>query len=80
MEIGHFASHIPTTEHNRRAPCIRAFMVMITVVQPLLRGFRLPVLRLRRRQRRATMDLIHASPYLRKDIVLLEEHFFGRRR
>ena len=33
-----------------------------------------------RRRRQATIDLIHASPHLRRDIGLVEEHFSGRGR
>ena len=33
-----------------------------------------------RRRRQATIDLIHASPHLRRDIGLVEEHFSVRGR
>jgi len=35
---------------------------------------------LARRRRQTTIDLIHASPHLRRDIGLLEEHFSVRGR
>jgi len=35
---------------------------------------------LARRRRQATVDLIHASPHLRRDIGATEDHFPGRGR
>lgn len=59
---------------------------MIALAKPFTAPFRLPVARrgnladIEHRRQQATVDLIHSSPHLRRDIGLLEEHFTGRHR
>lgn len=59
---------------------------MSTIAKPFLAAFQLPRLALGRREasprhrRQATIDLIHSSPHLRRDIGLLEEHVTKRHR
>lgn len=58
---------------------------MSTMTKPMMHGFSLPHLRLprlnwQRRRRQTTIDLIHSSDYLKRDIGLLEEHVTRRQR
>lgn len=58
---------------------------MSTIAKPTTNHFRLQFPALPRlrwpnwRRRRNTMDLIHSSPHLLRDIGLLEEHYVERR-
>ena len=64
---------------------IRLFIVMSAIVQPLIAVFHLPRWSLplasgaARRRRQATIDLIHASPHLLRDIGATEGNLVGRR-
>ena len=59
---------------------------MTAIAKPLNAHFRLPrwafprLSRTERRRRQATIDLIHTSPHLLRDIGATEEHFSHRGR
>lgn len=80
------ASHSVVMENNAGAIRIRMVNAMNTIAKPFIIPIRLPrwtFLRLstvQRRRRQATMDLIHSSPHLLRDIGATEEHVIGRQR
>lgn len=59
---------------------------MSTLAKPFLASFHLPRLALDRkeasprRRKQATIDLVHSSAYLRRDIGLTDEHVVSRHR
>lgn len=59
---------------------------MIALAKPFVAPFRLPLARrgnltdIARRRHQVTIDLVHSSPHLRRDIGLLEENVTGRHR
>jgi hypothetical protein len=59
---------------------------MIALPKPVLLAFELPRLTFsliraeHRRRKQATIDLLAASPYLKRDLGLHEEHYFNRHR
>ena len=64
---------------------IRMVIAMIALTKPLITAFRLPHWRLprltstERRRKQAMIDLIHASPYLLRDIGATEDITTKRR-
>jgi hypothetical protein len=73
-------------EHKTGAIPIRMVIAMTTIAKPLAVFFQLPRISFSKlsgnnqRRRQTTIDLIHSSPYLKRDIGLLEEHFTLRHR
>ena len=78
-------SQIGIMDNSRRAPGIRALVAMSSIAKPIAKSFHLPEIHLprwrwlARKRRRNTMDLIHSSPHLLRDIGLLEENYTRRR-
>ena len=65
---------------------IRMVIAMIAIAKPVAVAFHLPrwafprLTSAERRRRRATIDLIHASPHLLRDIGATEDNLGGRGR
>jgi hypothetical protein len=65
---------------------IRMVVAMITIAKPVVTAFHLPRLgfprlfRADQRRKQATIDLIHASPHLLRDIGATEDRLSERRR
>ena len=86
MEFRPAASHFIGMKCETGGSPIRLFIVMSAIVQPLIAVFHLPRWSLplasgaaQRRRRQATIDLIHASPHLLRDIGATEGNLGGRR-
>lgn len=78
MEIVRYASHPAGMKTNAGAVRIRMVAAMIAIAKPFVATFHLPHWSLPRRsidagrRRRATIDLIHSSPHLLRDIGVCE--------
>ena len=86
MEFRPAASHFIGMKYETGGSPIRLFIVMSAIVQPLIAVFHLPRWSLplasgaARRRRQATIDLIHASPHLLRDIGATDYNIAGRGR
>ena len=81
------ASHPVVMENYAGAIRIRMVNVMSTIAKPFATPIRLlprwtfpRLFTVQRRRRQATMDLIHSSPHLLRDIGATEEHVIRRQR
>jgi hypothetical protein len=85
LEIRHTTSHFEVMENKAGAIPIRMVIAMIAIAKPVATAFHLPRLKLPRlfradrRRKQATIDLIHASPHLLRDIGATEHIVSGHR-
>ena len=80
------ASHPVVMENNAGAIRIRMVNAMSTIAKPFVTLIRLPrwtfprLSTVQHRRRQATMDLIHSSPHLLRDVGATEDHLTTRYR
>ena len=73
-------------EHKAEGSLIRLFIAMNAIARPLIAAFHLPrwsaplPFSAARRRRQATLDLIHSSPHLLRDIGVSEGNDGRRQR
>jgi uncharacterized protein YjiS (DUF1127 family) len=86
LEIQLRTSDFEIMDNRTGAIRIRMVIAMIAIAKPIANVIHLPGLRLprlfgaARRRRQATIDLIHASPHLLRDIGATEDNVGGHRR
>ena len=84
--MAHFTSHLEVMENKAGAIPIRMVIAMIAITKPIATAIHLPhwafprFSSTERRRKQATVDLIHSSPHLLRDIGATEDSFSDRYR